>query len=130
MNIPDGSLVSGVVMAVGSAVGGILWLRKKYSNDSRSIGHDDAELDTMKFLIAERDKYMVMHQEAVAAARQAEILNERLTGKVETLTADNARLSLQVSNFDLQLKGMRRLLLSIAPERASEIFSSFSPLEG
>lgn len=131
MNVPDGSLAGMVVMAVGSAVGGILWLRKRYSSDSRSIGQDDAERDTMKFLIAERDKYMAMHLEAVAATRQAEILNERLAGKVEVLTSDNARLSLQVSRFELELRGMRKLLISIAPERAADIYNSgFSPLEG
>lgn len=131
MNIPDGGLAGGVVALVGSAVWGILWLRKTFSSDNRDIGHNDAERDTMKFLIAERDKYMAMHLEAVAAARQTEILNERLAGKVETLTNDNARLALQVSRFELELKGMRKLLISIAPDRAAEIFnSSFSPLEG
>lgn len=116
---------------VGSAVWGILWLRKTFSSDSRTIGQDSAERDTMKFLIAERDKYMAMHEEAVVAARQTEILNERLAGKVEALTSDNARLSLQVSKFEMELKGMRKLLMSIAPERAAEIFnSSFAPLDG
>jgi len=130
-NLGDGTLAGGAVALVGSAVWGILWLRKTFSSDSRSIGQNDAERDTMRFLVAERDKYMAMHQEAVAAARQTEILNERLAGKVETLTKDNASLSLQVSRFELELKGMRKLLLSIAPERASEIFnSSFAPLDG
>lgn len=130
-DLGGGQLAGGAVALVGSAVWGILWLRKTFSSGSRSVGQDDAERDTMKFLIAERDKYMALHQEAVAAARQTEVLNERLAGKVETLTADNARLSLQVSKFEMELKGMRKLLLSIAPERASEIFnSSFSPLEG
>lgn len=123
-NIGDGTLAGGAVALVGSAVWGILWLRKTFSSDSRSIGQDTAERDTMKFLIAERDKYMAMHQEAVIAARQTEILNERLAGKVETLTNDNARLALQVSRFELELKGMRKLLMAIAPERAAEIFNS------
>jgi hypothetical protein len=131
IDISDGGLVGSAIVSAGGAVWGILWLRKNFSGIGLSVGKDDAERNTMTFLVAERDNYATLYKEALAATQKAEVLNERLTGRVESLTRDNAQLSLQVSRFELELKGMRKLLLSIAPERASEIFnSSFSPLDG
>jgi hypothetical protein len=47
---------------------------------------------------------MRMHDEAIASWRQAEMLNERLSGRVESPTRDNAHFSLQVSRFETGFK--------------------------
>lgn len=130
MNLPDpdsGGFFGLLATAVITVGGAIMAFRRKASSDGTALVRDAAERDILGTLVKERDEWKTMWQVSTEMARKYEVANERLAAQVEHLTRENTQMALRISALDNNVRDLHRLVLSIAPDRAAELFEIKEP---
>lgn len=101
MTIPVQQLFSELwpaLSAIGGAVGGLLWLRRKTSKDGVEIVKDRAEVDVIKFLQDQRDQ--AVKDRLLLDERYREAERERFEAKQEVTKLTNEIVNL-VSHLNI-----------------------------
>lgn len=104
--------------AAAGLAGGLLWLRRKVPADNLGIAVDTATKDLISALTAERNKYAQDAREAWAKRLED-------TQEIAALTAENRRLTHEVSNCQMQIAALR-----VTQERMRSALTALDPRLG
>lgn len=115
---------NGILALVLSIVAGILFLRRRLSNDNSVINRENAETNIIAILQRERASAMKAAEEAWAQRTNDAQEIAGLSVALNAYEKRNAELMEEVRQLSRQFRALRNLLLQIAPERAQEILDS------
>ena len=108
-----------VLTAVGGAVGGVLTLRRKFSQDSTAIVYDKSNGDFLKTVLAERDLYMRELKESHAKELVAVGRIAHVEGLMEACERERKVVDEKLFTMRLHMRKLTTMLIRLDPQTAS-----------
>jgi hypothetical protein len=112
---------AGIISALLTLVGGMMWLRRRISRDSVEGVKDRSEKSLVQTLQHERDSAVNSEKEAWKTRTDDAKRIGELTSEVKHLTRTNVALMEDVTMLRVEVKALRDMLHSLLPKNIADM---------